>query len=292
MNKGKPALLKVALYALPACLIILSLFYYWFVIADRNDVFLYYHNMGPRVPDTSPFSFVTASRYWMSGLVACGFVLLIYFPINFVLFRVRKIYFPPDWRKILLFSFPILTIGIFIITMTMNKPLLPFQQAAKILIATLASLAVVLKTAELANEKLLKLFLYGAEGFAMGMLMLITTGWISNSVYLPAWRINFFLILYAVCFAIIAVTSVFYIWKKIKSTPTIIIVFSLAIIYPFGAVFHYLAGTDGHYYISNSNNFFIQNIWAQLLIWIAMVFFVSAVAWLRNSGIKNPEQSL
>src|SRR6056297_2081111 len=107
MNKGKPALLKVALYALPACLIILSLFYYWFVIADRNDVFLYYHNMGPRVPDTSPFSFVTASRYWMSGLVASGFVLLIYFPINFVLFRVRKIYFPPDWRKILLFSFPI-----------------------------------------------------------------------------------------------------------------------------------------------------------------------------------------
>ena len=89
--KSKPNLLKVAVYTLPACLIILALFYYWFAMADQNEVFLYFH-MPPRVPDTSPFSFVTASRYWMSGPVACGIVLLVYFPASFILFWAKNNY--------------------------------------------------------------------------------------------------------------------------------------------------------------------------------------------------------
>lgn len=297
MNKGKaaitkPDLLKTTVYALPACLIILSLFYYWFVVADRNNAFLYYHDMGTRVPDTSPFSFVTASRYWMSGLVASGFVLLIYFPLNLILFRTKKNYSPPDLKKVLLFSFPVITAGVPIITMTMNEPVLPFSQAVKVAIATLAGLAVVLKSAELARDRIFELILYGADGFAMGLAMLITTGWISNIDHLPAWRITIFLTVYVICFTILAITSVLYVWKKIESFPAKIFVFSLAIAYPFGAVFHYLAGTDGHYYISNSDNFFMRNMWIQMMIWIAGVLFIWGIAWLRNSGTRNPEQSL
>ncbi|MCP4422626.1 MAG: hypothetical protein GY805_38945, partial [Chloroflexi bacterium] len=63
------------LHALPVSGLILILFYYWFAIADRYIIFLYNHDMGPVVPDTSPFSRVTASRYWMAALVASGGVM-------------------------------------------------------------------------------------------------------------------------------------------------------------------------------------------------------------------------
>jgi LPXTG-motif cell wall-anchored protein len=59
---------KELVHALPLSLIVLGLLAYWFVIADRYCAFLYYHDMGPVAPDTSPFSPVTSSRYWMAGL--------------------------------------------------------------------------------------------------------------------------------------------------------------------------------------------------------------------------------
>ena len=63
--------------ALLVSLLVLACFYYWFGIADRYIIFLYYHEMGPMVPDTSPFSAVTSSRYWMAGLVAGGIILVV-----------------------------------------------------------------------------------------------------------------------------------------------------------------------------------------------------------------------
>ena len=66
------------LHALPVTALVLCLFYYWFAVADRYTVFLYYHDMGSLYPDTSPLSGVTSSRYWMAGLVASGAVLALY----------------------------------------------------------------------------------------------------------------------------------------------------------------------------------------------------------------------
>ena len=45
-----------AWHAAPVVVAVLALFYYWFAIADRYIVFLYDHDLGPRVPDTMPFS--------------------------------------------------------------------------------------------------------------------------------------------------------------------------------------------------------------------------------------------
>ena len=78
------------LFAVPITVLVLYLFYSWFVLADRNIIFLYDHDMGPRAPDTSPFSIVTSSRYWMSGLVAAGFVLLFYTTVHWLLGRVTS----------------------------------------------------------------------------------------------------------------------------------------------------------------------------------------------------------
>jgi hypothetical protein len=80
------------LHALAGAALMLSLFAYWFAVADRYTVFLYDHDMGPLVPDTSPFSRVTSSRYWMAGLVAGGAVLVLYGAANGLLGRLRADY--------------------------------------------------------------------------------------------------------------------------------------------------------------------------------------------------------
>jgi len=63
---------------------ILGLFYYWYALADRYAVFLYGHVASPGDPGAQPFDEMTASRYWMCGLVACGAVLILYAAANWV----------------------------------------------------------------------------------------------------------------------------------------------------------------------------------------------------------------
>jgi len=75
-------------HAVPIVASVAGLLYYWFAIADRHMVFLYYHDMGAVVPDTSPFSPVTSSRYWMTGLVASGAVMVVHPAINWLLWVV------------------------------------------------------------------------------------------------------------------------------------------------------------------------------------------------------------
>ena len=71
-------------FAVPIVAFVISLFYTWFAVLDRYFIFLYHHNMGPGF-DTTPFGWVTASHYWMSGLVAGGAVMVPYMAINPVL---------------------------------------------------------------------------------------------------------------------------------------------------------------------------------------------------------------
>ena len=54
-------------------LFVLALFFHWFGLANRYVLFLYGHS-APGIPLTQPFDAMTASRYWMSGLVAAGAV--------------------------------------------------------------------------------------------------------------------------------------------------------------------------------------------------------------------------
>ena len=88
-----------SLQALPVATLMLALFSYWFAVADRYAVFLYDHDMGPLYPDTSPFSRVTSSRYWMTGLVVGGMVMVAYAAANWLLGRVVSGYRPPAWDE-------------------------------------------------------------------------------------------------------------------------------------------------------------------------------------------------
>ena len=54
--------MSVLLHALPVAVLVLALFYYWFALADRYVVFLYYHDRGGRPADAGPFADATAGR--------------------------------------------------------------------------------------------------------------------------------------------------------------------------------------------------------------------------------------
>ena len=105
-------------HATPLTALVLGLFYHWFAVADRHIVFLYNHDMGPLYPDTSPFSFVTSSRYWMAGLVATGAVMVLYVTVNTLWGRLVAVYRSPLWWRVwgwcalpLLVGIPAITIG-------------------------------------------------------------------------------------------------------------------------------------------------------------------------------------
>ena len=142
---------------------------YWSAVADRYIVFLYYHDMGPRVPDTTPFSAVTSSRYWMAGLVAGGMVMMTYAAINWAVGRLAASYVPPAWARVWASSAIPLVIVLPAITMTVNSPTLPPLVAAQTTAAALAALAIALATGRMAARQPRELAWLGLDGLALAV---------------------------------------------------------------------------------------------------------------------------
>ena len=136
MSGSRERWLAAFWHALPVTAVVLGLIVYWYAVANRTVVFLYDHDMGPRVPDTGPFSAVTRSRYWMAGLVAGGVVIAGYTVALFCAGRLRRAYRPPPWWRVwLLCALPLLA-GIPAITMTVNAPTLLLPDALAVTAAT------------------------------------------------------------------------------------------------------------------------------------------------------------
>jgi hypothetical protein len=66
---GLKAWLLELCFAVPIVAFVIYVFYTWFAVRNRHLILLYSPDIGPGF-DTTPFGWVTASRYWMSGLVA------------------------------------------------------------------------------------------------------------------------------------------------------------------------------------------------------------------------------
>lgn len=131
---------------------VLGLFAYWFGIADRYAIFLYGHS-APGLSIAEPFDDVTASRYWMAGLVATGFV-LVWLPLAlWSAGRLMLIDRPPVWWRAWSLSALPLALGIPAITLTVNTPTLPFELTAACVLSTLVGLAIALFLAERIAER-------------------------------------------------------------------------------------------------------------------------------------------
>lgn len=151
-SEDRPTSWKAALvHSAPVSLFVLALFSYWFGIADRYAIFLYGH-LG-----AGPFDPRTVSRYWMSGLVASGAVMVIYTYANWLWGRVCGIrgrpYRPPQGWRVWLVSLPLVVPGVLWITTHLNWPVLPFSLAVACAATTAAGLFLALIPARMAAER-------------------------------------------------------------------------------------------------------------------------------------------
>ncbi len=278
--------LAAALYALPIAALVLSAFYYWFAIADRYIVFLYNHDMGPLYPDTSPFSRVTNSRHWMAGLVASGAVLVLYTGLNWLLGRLSRRYRPPAWPRVWAASAVPLLVGIPAITMTANQPTLPAWNAAQVTLATLLGLALALPPGEMAARHPGTLALLALDGLGLASLLLslcaldLVPRWLAHgsTVYVVMMVVSAGLGIVW----LLAMTG-FRAWRRtpVPSTLTLFVA-GLAVAYLFMPLVHHLLGTDGYFYISDSDNFFSRSAPVQLLTWGVSAAVALGVTRLRE----------
>ena len=129
---GEQSSWQLAIYsATPVSVLILGLFYYWFGVANRYDIFLYGHT-AKGIPITQPFDVLTSSRYWMAGLVGSGIVMVFYTAVHLLLARLRKQYRAPAWWHVWVLCLPAVLVGVPVITMTVNSPTLPPLTGARL----------------------------------------------------------------------------------------------------------------------------------------------------------------
>ncbi|MGC9521241.1 MAG: hypothetical protein ACP5HG_05090 [Anaerolineae bacterium] len=282
--------------ALPTILLILALMAYWFGMANRAVVFLYHHDMGPRVPDTRAFSPVTRSRYWMTGFVAGGAVMALHVAVNGIAGRLSKRYTPPAWWRIWLLCAAPLTLGIVIITMSLNSPTLPFGLAALTAVVTLTGLALALWPGRLAARDPLALALLALDG--MGLALWLTA--LPGFEYVPYWRsagrswwivmTGAMLVAGVVALAIATGLRVLLMrTRRVRprtmlagANTTQLLLAGAAVAYLGLPLVHHLFATDGYFYITDMENFFSRAAWIQLLTWVLTAALAWATARLRE----------
>lgn len=254
---GYPREWKAALLcAIPVALLVLGLFYYWFGIADRYFIFLYHHDMGSVVPDTSPFSPVTSSRYWMAGLVASGIILVLCAAANWLLGRLSADYHPPVWWRVWALSAVPLVIGIPAITMTMNNPRLPLANAVQATLAILAGLGLALLPGEMAARRPGELFWLALDGVGLTLVLLTIVG-VQN---VPRWLasggifwITTMIVTLAVSVAwLLVVTGLRTLFRIPVPKAATLFLAGLCVAYVLMPLVHHVLGTDGLFYITNS----------------------------------------
>lgn len=273
-------------FALGIDVLIIALLVYWFAAADRYRVFLYDHDMGANVPDTSSFSPVTSSRYWMSGLVAAGAVMILYVATNWLLARVRSEYRAPEWWRVWVLASPVLFIAIPLITMTQNQPVLPFRHAAQLTAAAIAGLVLALSPGRMASDRPACLVWLTLDGFGL-MLLLVT---LPGLQFLGRWLENdqdYFVLLFifsaAAGIAWLLLMSGLRIWRG-HELPTVqeMLLAGLALAYLFMPLLHHVLFTDGYFYITDSDNFFARNPPLQIVIWLIVLTVALIITALRK----------
>jgi hypothetical protein len=281
-------------FALAVVALVTGLFYNWFAVRDRYEVFLYYHDMGQGF-DTTPFGWVTVSRYWMSGLVASGAVLAAYSAIQAALGWMVQGYRPPKgWWVWLFCAVPLATL-LPAIVMTVNDPTLPPNHTIQVVTATWIGLAVALFTGQMAAERPLEYALLLVDGGGLSCLLVA----LAAMERLPHWLargstgvlIGLAMALGAGVGLTVAVSAV-RCWRRRQPPPaTLWFVTGLQVTYLLlPLVHHVFFGTDegsfvdpGYFaYMPDADNYFAQRTLFQVGVWAAVGAFVVIGTWARR----------
>ena len=256
---------------------ILGLFYYWYGIANRYTIFLYGHT-AVGIPDSQPFDEMTTGRYWMSGLVGTGAVMVIRTAAHWLWGRLAvrrsRPFAPSTWWKVwLLVAMPV-GVGIPAITMTVNAPTLPPSLAAACVMATLLGLAIALLPGRRAANRPTELTWLVTDGVGLMPALLLL-----RVVELPGRGLSVGSL--EVWLAAIGGLLAGLIWlagmsalriRRNKEMPSAgaLLFAGLGLSYLLMPLVHHLLATPPAYrYISTASNFFAFNLGIQFLAVIA-----------------------
>jgi hypothetical protein len=282
------------LFAAPIVAFVIYLFYTWFAVRDRYLIFLYSHDMGPGF-DTTPFGWVTVSRYWMSGLVASGAVMVPYIALNLVLGRVVKTFRAPKWWRLWILCAVPLLIVVPAIVMTVNDPVLPLVNAAQVTVVALIGLALAMALGRIAAKRPAAYILLMVDGFALACLL---SSLASLEDY-PRWLgrgstgvIYRHLAVFAVGIVLLIIMTALYYWWRRTGIPSAAACFiaGLNIHYLFLPLYHHLcwckddgSWTDPDYfaYIPDADNYFARSALFQIGVWMAVALIAFGLTRLR-----------
>jgi hypothetical protein len=283
----KSAWLRALKYALPLTFFLLALFYYWFAVADRFVVFLYGH-LGATAFDSR-----TSSRYWMSGLVANGGVLVANIAFHWVRGRWAavqgNVYRPPTWWRIWLLSVIPLTAGILVITTSCNRPTLPLNLALACALVAVLGLALALIPASLAAANPTELLWLTPAGGGVTFLLLLL-----RVVELPAQglvtrRQAYSILAVGGTLALTTTTLTTYLHarhRRIAWRVHQLLLAGAAIAYLFFPLVHHLLLTPPEYrYISSATNFFAHHPLIQLTSVLLIVGFVALLIKVQSKWL-------
>jgi hypothetical protein len=288
------------LHSIPVSLLVLGLFTYWYAVADRYQVFLYGH-LG-----ATPFDDVTRSRYWMSGLVAGGAILVLYSSANWVLGRGVSLSRPrlgsttdeltPTWWRVWLLCALPLAIGICVITMTRNSPVLPATSAAACVASTLLALALALPPGAWAARRPSDLLWLAFDGAGLMPALLLL-----RALELPRRGLVSAPVAYAAALgttlagvAWLGVMTRLRRWRR-KPAPGAapLVVSGLCLSYLLLPLAHHLVATPpGYRYISTASNFFAFSPWLQLCSLLLAALLAIGITRLRSSGSPSRDATL
>ena len=259
--------------------VILSFYFYWFVIANRYLIFLYTH-LG-----AGPFDGLTNGRYWMAGFVATGFIMVGYTIFNWYLARIAglryRTYHPPVWWHVWLLCLLPNTIGIFVITMPLGRPPLTFNLMFALGLTTAIGLAFALQPSQLVVKRPFELvwLAVASVGLMPALLLLRAVELPSRGLANTEYALILGVATPIMGFAWVVVVS----WAHTKFTTHNWKVFELLIA---GFCFCYLLLPIVHHifftppngrYITTSGNFFAEG-WLIQLAAIATTVFTAFVA--------------
>jgi hypothetical protein len=287
------------LHSIPISLLVLGLFYYWYAVADRYEVFLYEH-LG-----ATPFDQVTSSRYWMAGLVASGAVMVVYVIGNWLLGRAAGLLredhaysrseLPPAWWHVWLLCAAPLAIGIPIITMTCNSPVMPPSLATACVAATLSGLALALPPGTWAAQRPSDLVWVASDGIGLMPTLLLL-----RAVELPGRGLTRVPVAYLGALGGILAGMV---WLGIMTGLRLrrhrpapgagtLLISGLCLSYLLMPLAHHLVATPpGYRYISTSTNFFAFSVGIQLLCLSVAAALAVGITRFRRGLRRSPTGS-
>lgn len=282
-----PKLGLTSLYAAIISTFMLTIFYFWFARSDRYAIFLYNH-LG-----ATPFDESTRSRYWMTGLVASGIVMVLYTLAHWCLGLIfgisGKVFIPPAWWRVWLASALPLSLGVVYIAMTLNSPTLPLVDSLRVCLAALIGLGLALWPGNLAAQRPVNLawLFVGGTGLVPSFLLL-------RAVELPSAGLVSLQVAYIVAIGGTLAGAVWLggvSWLKIYRTG---LGFTPLELFLAGACWSYLLLTLIHHlfftlpafrYISSAGNFFAFNPWVQVACWFVSALLAMAAVRFQKATV-------